>query len=136
MVDRAGTAVEETRTMTDTPFERYGGFANVRKIVSEFYDRVLSSESLQPYFEGIDMRILVDHQTKFISAVMGGPGAFSDDALRRAHMRLNISRDDFHEMTDILRETLEDFDLNEADVDLICSEVTKREPVIVANSGH
>lgn len=122
--------------MSDTIFERYGGFSSVRKIVSEFYDRILASENLQPYFANIDMRILIDHQTKFIAAVMDGPASFSDDALRRAHMRLSISREDFREMADILRETLEDFDFDEADVDLICSEVTKREPIIVANSGN
>ena len=119
--------------MASTPFERCGGFSSVRKIVSEFYDRILSSEALQPYFDGTDMRILIDHQTKFIAAVMGGPAAFSDDALRRAHRRLNITRKDFHEMADILRETLEDFDLDEADVELVCSEVSKREPVIVTD---
>jgi len=119
--------------MAMTPFERYGGFANVRRIVSEFYDRVLASDTLQPYFAGIDMRILVDHQTKFIATVMGGPAAFSDDALKRAHQRLRITRDDFHEMTEILRETLEDFDLDESDVNDVCSEVLRREPVIVAN---
>ena len=119
--------------MAMTPFERYGGFANVRRIVSEFYDRVLASDTLQPYFAGVDMRILVDHQTKFIATVMGGPAAFSDDALKRAHQRLRITRDDFHEMTEILRETLEDFDLDESDVNDVCSEVLRREPVIVAS---
>jgi hemoglobin len=128
------TSVEEDAIMATTPFERYGGFANVRKIVSEFYDRILSSETLQPYFEGTDMRLLIDHQTKFISSMMGGPGAFSDDALRRAHTRLNVSRKDFVEMTEVLRETLEDFDLDEDDINAVCSEVVRREPLIVVNS--
>jgi hemoglobin len=40
-----------------------GGFAKVRLLVSEFYDRVLDSDTLAPYFDGIDMRRLIDHQT-------------------------------------------------------------------------
>ena len=57
--------------MASTMFERYGGFASVSKIVSEFYDKVLDSPSLSPFFDGIPMKRLVDHQTKFIAQVMG-----------------------------------------------------------------
>ncbi len=34
--------------MSQTPFERYGGFASVRKIVSTFYDYVLEDEVTFP----------------------------------------------------------------------------------------
>ena len=64
---------------TKTTFERLGGFARVRLIVSDFYDKVLDSERLARHFAGIDMRQLIDHQTKFIAAIMGGPAAFSDE---------------------------------------------------------
>jgi hemoglobin len=99
-----------------TTFESMGGFARVRLIVSDFYDKVLSSERLAPYFAGVDMRRLIDHQTKFTAAVMGGPAAFTDDQISRAHMRLNISAEDFDEMADLFRETLEDFDVAELEV--------------------
>jgi hemoglobin len=38
-----------------------------------FYDRVLNSDVIGAYFDDIDMRQLIDHQTKFISQGMGGP---------------------------------------------------------------
>ena len=66
-------------------FERCGGFAAVRKIVSSFYDEVLDSPNLAPYFGGSDMASLIDHQTQFMSYVMGGPTSVSDEVLRRAH---------------------------------------------------
>jgi hemoglobin len=93
---------------TATTFERMGGFARVRLIVSDFYDKVLESERLAHFFADIDMRRLIDHQTKFISAVMGGPAAFSDEQLARAHMRLGITTRDFDEMASLFHETLED----------------------------
>ena len=37
--------------MASTMFERYGGFATVSKIVSAFYDKVLDSSILAPYFD-------------------------------------------------------------------------------------
>ncbi|MFW6027513.1 MAG: group I truncated hemoglobin [bacterium] len=117
--------------MAQTIFERCGGFASVRKIVSEFYDKLLDSETLSPYFANTNMRMLIDHQTQFISMVMGGPGTISDDVLRRVHAPLNISREHFAEMADLLTETLEDFDLDSADVRHVEQEILRREPLVV-----
>lgn len=47
--------------MAQTPFERYGGFAKVSRIVSELYDRLLESPVTARYFEGIDMKRQIDH---------------------------------------------------------------------------
>ena len=41
--------------MKSSLFERVGGFARVRLIVSDFYDRILDSETLRSYFEDIDV---------------------------------------------------------------------------------
>ncbi len=39
--------------MSQTVFERYGGFAKVRKVVSTFHDYVLDDEVMAPYFTGV-----------------------------------------------------------------------------------
>lgn len=116
---------------TTSPFERCGGFATVRRIVSAFYDKVLDAPALQHHFDGVDMRALIDHQTKFISTVMGGPASYDDEVLRRAHARLGITRPEFLEVAGLLRETLEDFAVPPADVDHVLREVERRQPVIV-----
>jgi hypothetical protein len=46
-----------------TVFERCGGFASVRKVISTFYDKILDSTVLSGYFADVDMRRLIDHQT-------------------------------------------------------------------------
>jgi hemoglobin len=98
-------------------FQRLGGFARVRLLVSDFYEKVLASQRLGVYFAGIDMRRLIDHQTKFISALMGGPVSYTDEQIARAHARLGITPADFEEMAELFRETLEDFELERADVE-------------------
>jgi hypothetical protein len=64
-------------------FERYGGFAKISKIVSDFYGRVLDSPIMGPYFEESDMKRLIDHQTKFIASIMGGPASHPQEWLGR-----------------------------------------------------
>ena len=117
--------------MASTIFERCGGFASVRRIVSAFYDRVLGSPQLGRYFERVDMATLIDHQTKFVSFVMGGPASVFDQTLERVHAPLKISRAEFDECLRLLREALEEFQIDGADIARIETELKRREPLIV-----
>jgi hemoglobin len=117
--------------MAQSIFERYGGFSAVSKIVSSFYDRVLDSDNLAPYFEGTDMRRQIDHQSKFISSLMGGPASYSNDQLERSHQRLNINDKDFNEVVQVLTETFEDAGLDASDVSTIIRDINSRRSIIV-----
>lgn len=121
--------------ITTTAYDRCGGFSTVRKIVSAFYEKVLDSEALQHYFANIDMPRLIDHQTQFIASVMGGPATFSDDALHKAHARLGISQAEFDEITELLREALEDNGVDDDDVEMIVDGVMKKAMFIVTERG-
>jgi hemoglobin len=115
-----------------TIFERYGGFASVRKVVSAFYDDVMDTPSLAHHFAGIDMRRLIEHQTLFIAYLMDGPGAgYGDEVLERVHRRLGINADEFDEMAHLLVETLEDQGFVDEDVAVIDERFRKRESIIV-----
>lgn len=120
--------------MATTIFQRSGGFAAVSKIVLSFYDRVLDSDVLAPYFEDIDLRRLVDHQTKFVAFLMGGPPAYSDAVLRETHAHLGIDRPAFDEMIALMEETLEDFELDPDDVAAIVHQLESRAPLIVTRA--
>ena len=121
--------------MAETIFQRCGGFATVRKVVSAFYDKVLDEENLQQYFNDVDMRRLIDHQTKFIASMMGGPASFSNDALQRVHATLGISHDDYLLVAGLLRETLEDFEIERGDIEVVYREIMSRESLIVTRRG-
>ena len=117
--------------MPQTIYEAHGGFASVRKVVSSFYDRVLDSEILAPYFAHTDMKRLVDHQTKFVSFLLGGPASYSDEHLERVHRRLGITLPEFDEMVLTMCETLEDHGFAETEVATVESELRRREGIIV-----
>ncbi len=117
--------------MAQSMFERYGGFATVSKIVMAFYDRALDSDIIGDYFEGVDVRSLIDHQTRFISQVMGGPDAYTNEALAKIHARLAITSEAFAEMTAVLQETLEDFELDPHDIGAIMADIKGRQRYIV-----
>ena len=121
--------------MAETIFERLGGFSEVRKIISDFYERVLDEEDLAGYFDHVDMRWLIDHQSKFVIQLVGGPAEFSDEVLHRIHRPLGITSDHFQLLAGILRETLEDHGLDGDDVTTIMAEVTRREPIVVTQYG-
>jgi hemoglobin len=120
--------------MPPSLFERSGGFATVSRIVSAFYDKVLDSPRLSPYFAGTDMRRLIDHQSKFIAQVMGGPVSYTNDALERTHAHLGIDQQSFDEVVGLLTETLLDFEVPAADVAMVERQLRDRARYIVARA--
>jgi len=117
--------------MAQTVFERVGGFMVVRKIVSAFYDNVLDSPLVQHHFAEVSMPRLIDHQTQFISQLLGGPVRISDETLQHAHARLRITPQEFEEIGRLLRKTLEEAGLDSVDIAFVMREVRRREPLIV-----
>ncbi len=115
-----------------TMFDRYGGFATVSRIVSAFYDQVMDAPELEPYFQNINMARLIDHQTKFIASVMGGPASYTLDQLERTHARIGINEEDFLTVAKILRETLEDFEMDESDIASLINTVMAAKRAIVS----
>lgn len=118
--------------MKRTIFERYGGFSSVSRVVMSFYDRILDSPLTSPYFANTDMKRLIDHQTKFIATVMGGPASYTNDHIERVHTRLGITEPAFLEAITLLRETLEDFNFDEEDIQSVEDEMMSRKHFIVS----
>lgn len=116
----------------DTLYARLGGPPAVARLVFDFYDRVLRSERLAPFFDGVDMARLVDHQAKFIAAAMGGPAAQSPAVLREAHAGLGVTAEDFAEMVALLDETLTAHGLTAADRAQVLAVVHAHRGVIVS----
>ncbi len=118
--------------MRKSIFERYGGFAQVSRVVMSFYDKILDSPVTSPYFAHTDMKRLIDHQTKFIASVMGGPASYTNEHLERVHDHLGITETAFLEAMELLRETLEDFDFEEDDIHTVEDEMISRKNYVVA----
>ena len=117
--------------MARSMFERLGGFSKVNRIVMSFYEKMTTSPVTKKYFENTNMRKLIDHQTKFIASMMGGPASFTNEHLARVHARLGITTTAFDETVDLLTETLEDFDVDDSDIQQVEDEVLSRKHHIV-----
>ncbi len=113
-------------------YDKYGGFATVSKLVNEFYDKIGATEELDVYFEGIEMDRLIDHQTKFLCSVLGGPEKYEGRQLKVAHERFNITSEHFDLVASLLKETLEDNGVEDPDVEAIVKVVWGAKPDIVS----
>ncbi len=120
--------------MTRSIFDRIGGFKKVRKIVSDFYDRVLEDEVLTPYFENVDMPRLIDHQTKFFAMLLGGPASYTEEQLGKIHKGMGVTDHAFEVVCELVVETLEDHDLAEADIQDVQSKLLGTKSRIVESA--
>ncbi len=109
--------------MADTLFDQYGGFSTFSAVVSNFYQKIMDSDELATYFDGINMERLMNHQTNFISKALGGPDKYEGRDLKIAHQRFNITIPHFKEVAELLAEALEEAGVKEEDVETIISVV-------------
>ena len=112
-------------------YENLGGFTTVRKVVAEFYNSVLDQDELAKYFASTDMERQIDHQTKFISQLLGGPVSYSDNQLQKIHARMEITNPHFDLIKEILCDALEDFDLEDEHIKFVDKEFENRRSIIV-----
>lgn len=118
--------------MTDqTLFEKYGGFSKISRVVLAFYDTLLDSDEVGPFFDDIDMSRMVDHQTKFIASLLGGPASYTDSQLKQLHSHLDIQHAHFDELKVVLSGTLEKHGFDANDVDIVLQEFENRRSLIV-----
>jgi hemoglobin len=111
-----GATVRGGVRMERTLFEKYGGFSVVSRIVLDLYERLLDDDDVGPFFDDVDMRRIVDHQTKFVSSLMGGPASYTDDQIRRMHDHLVITSAHFDRLSALLARTLRDHGVSDDDI--------------------
>ncbi|MGY1744024.1 group I truncated hemoglobin [Blastococcus sp. SYSU D00695] len=96
----------------DRLFEAVGGAAALDVAVTILYDRVVADPSVAPWFDGVDVPALREHQRDFLTVVLGGPAALGTAAryqgreLARAHAGLAIDDAAFDRVRDHLLATL------------------------------
>ncbi len=118
--------------MTDTTlYDRLGGEEAIGAVVTEFYDRVLADERLEPYFEDTDMSQQRAHQTRFLSSVTGGPIQYDGDDMGTAHEGMGISHADYDAIAAHLDDALGEFDVADADRKAVLEAVESYREAIV-----
>jgi len=117
--------------MEKSLFDKYGGFSVVSRIVLALYDKLLDDDEIGPFFDEVDLPKIVDHQTKFVSSLMGGPASFTDDHLERAHGQLVVNDRHFDQLKNLVNETLAEFNVEPDDINLVLAEFEARRALIV-----
>lgn len=115
--------------------DKYGR-VRVRQVVSDFYGSVLRSGRLAPYFDGVDVHGLMEHQAAFLAAVMGGPIRHSSGDIANAHRGLGVNPGDFEEMIRLLRVSLEKSGFDPADVDLVLDRYHEYKDLVIAAGSN
>lgn len=119
----------------ETLYERVGGEEGVRRLVDDFYDRVLGDPELRPVFEGANIDRLHRMQRVFFAAALGGPVEYVGRPLSEAHFGHKIERPQFARFVGHLLATLERFDLEDRDVKAIIARVNTYADEILGR-GH
>ncbi|MEL7258101.1 MAG: group 1 truncated hemoglobin [Pseudomonadota bacterium] len=117
--------------MEKSLFDKYGGFSTVSKIVLTLYDRLLEDDDVGPFFDDVDLSRLIDHQTKFVSSLMGGPASFTDDHIERAHRGMQIEDHQFDRLKEIVEQVLSDFEVEETDIGTIVGAFEARRDILI-----
>ncbi|MHC5108909.1 MAG: group I truncated hemoglobin [Planctomycetota bacterium] len=117
--------------MSTSLYDQLGGFSSVRKLVSSFYDKVLDDEDVAPFFENTSMSDLIDHQTKFWAALLGGPASYTDEQLHVIHATMGVKDNHFETIIELAVETLEDEGIDQEHIDDIAELLTAHRPSIV-----
>jgi len=121
--------------MPGSTFEKYGGFSAVSRVVMTFYELVLDSDEVGHHFDDIDMPRLIDHQTKFISSLMGGPAAMSDERLKAVHHIVPITDADFDEIGRLLAEAMAQHRMSNEDIDHVVASIEAKRSLIVGRGA-
>lgn len=121
--------------MSKSLYDKYGGFKTVSRVVITFYELVLDSDTVGHHFDDIDMGRLIDHQTKFMSALLGGPVSFGDERLRAVHQGLSINHAEFDEIITLLGDALQMHGMEQADINLVQQTIETKRGFIVAREA-
>lgn len=117
--------------MSETMVEKYGR-GMLAQIVSSFYGNVLRSPRLAHYFAEASIVGLIEHQSRFLAMVMGGPPAYTDAELEAAHLQLDIAEADFDEMLRLLAKSLDSYDIDPADIAQVIARYRETQSSVVS----
>ncbi len=94
--------------------EAVGGYPTLEKVHKIFYDKVYAHPWLGKFFEGHDQTSIEKRQSAFMAEKMGGPKEYMGKQPYMAHRNMYITDELFDLRQAILRESLEEFGLDEA----------------------
>ncbi len=115
-----------------TLYERLGGREGIRAVVDDFYDRLLADDDLGPFFADADVSTLRRTQTAFLCEAAGGPETYDAAPVREAHLHVPFTPEHIERAVELLRVSLDEFDVPEDDADAVVQAVAQYESDLLA----
>jgi len=114
-------------------FVKYGGFSSIHDLIDSFYEKLLDSEVVGSYFENSDMEALINHQTSFISSLLGGPASYTDQHLKSVHSHLNLDSEVWNEVINLLSLALFEFGMETVDSKMLINKLSGKKGLFLCS---
>jgi hemoglobin len=100
--------------------QELGGRDAVEAVVAGFYERVLADPLLTPYFRGVSMARLHQHQVDFFVMALGGEASgYKGRDMAAAHRGMNITDEAFDAVAGHLVATLKSLGVGQGHIDKV-----------------
>jgi hemoglobin len=114
----------------ETLFDKYGWLRTTR-VVHDFYEDLLQDPTLGHFFDRVSITELAEHQTIFLTMVMGGPMGYTTGDVARSHSGMHIGHDEFEATIRHLETRLQSNGFEPDDIDRIIATYRRYESSVV-----
>ena len=97
--------------MSDTLYEKMGGEAKLRQVIDTFIDRVFADRMIGFFFRSADKARIKEMEFQFTAKFLGADIEYRGKPLNEVHAKHPIMGGQFMRRLQILRETLELYDI-------------------------
>ena len=115
----------------ETLFDKYG-LLKITRVVQDFYEDLLQDPTLGHFFERVSIVDLAEHQTIFLTMVMGGPMGYTTGDIARGHSGLQIGHEEFEATIRHLETRLQSYGFEPDDLDRIIATYRQYESFVVS----
>ena len=119
----------------ETLYEKIGGKPSIEKMITLFYQHVLSDPLLSPFFRDSSIEKLTQMQTAFFSIALGGEEPTQMPSLAGAHRGRGIESKHLTRFTELLVQTLTEVGISEQDTQRVYERIATYSNEILGESN-
>lgn len=101
------TVAAQTAPTDDSLYQAFGQKAGIQSLMEDFFVRLQADPRTAPFFLGADHERLVQQLTEQLCQQSGGPCTYTGAAMGERHARMNIGKDEFNALVEVLQAAME-----------------------------
>ena len=121
--------------MAPTLYDQLGGEEKLRRIIDAFIDRVFDDRMIGFFFRNADKKRIKEMEFQLTARFLGADVEYQGRALDEVHAKHPIMGGQFMRRREILRGTLEDYDVPKEIRDAWLSHTESLRPLITRDAG-